>query len=147
MASLSVSSVHGILAIASLRDQLSATGRRLSSRVAGLNLAIDVIPDHRDLLAAAEDVFAAADEESEVLSPEAAAAFWVPGVRWGRRMSEAVEQSIALARRLEHVEVGTSHLLLALLDNEDSAAYRLVASAGGMPLEIRSRVETSLSAS
>jgi ATP-dependent Clp protease ATP-binding subunit ClpA len=61
-------------------------------------------------------------------------------------MSEAVERSIALADRLDHPEVGTSHLLLALIDDDDGVAYRLVASAGGTPLEIRSRVETSLPA-
>jgi len=47
------------------------------------------------------------------------------------RAKRAIEQAMADAARLGHNYVGTEHLLMGLMRNPDSAAARLITSAGG----------------
>jgi ATP-dependent Clp protease ATP-binding subunit ClpB len=64
--------------------------------------------------------------------------------RLTQKSQEALHDAQTKALRFGHVEVDGEHLLLALLDQNDSLAPRLLAQAGADPDQIRNTVEGEL---
>ncbi len=60
------------------------------------------------------------------------------------RAAEALKEAIEAARARGHAEVGSEHLLLALLDQKDGVATAILKRIGARPEEIRRSVEAAL---
>jgi hypothetical protein len=61
-----------------------------------------------------------------------------------RRVVQAIEHAMRVAREHEASEIDTAHLLLALCDDEESLALRIVESAGSSRDDLRAAVEAQL---
>src|SRR4051812_18931432 len=64
--------------------------------------------------------------------------------RLTQKSQEALHEAQTRALRFGHVEVDGEHLLLALLDQADGLAPRLVSQAGADPDAVRAAVEAEL---
>jgi len=140
-----------ILAGISLDDQLHAAGRRLRQPYVAHNQAGRVLAEVGISLPRALRVAEGLTERGEVVPIERSAKrFWGSGKpgdpAWGQAAAHVMDWAGTMARRLHHDDIGTSHLLAAALDQEDSSAVRLVAELGGERGLIRQRLSEHLSA-
>jgi hypothetical protein len=138
-----------LLAVMSLDDQLKTAGRRLRDPYIAHNNAGQVLrsagvdPDR--VRAVAEGL---TEEGGHLPDAESAKRFWGTGKpgdpSWGRAAARVADRAASIAEQREHRDVGTSHLLAAMLDQADSSAVRLLLEAGVDLEDLHLRANESL---
>jgi len=140
-----VTSAHLVLAIASLGAQLAATGCRLRPEGARFNEVVQILDRHGLDLDRLVPAIAPPPPELDVLTAEEAAAVpLVSGPEWSRGLAGSLDRAVAMSKELGHSQMGTSHLLVAALDDGDGEAARLLASVGVDPAEVLVETRRSL---
>jgi hypothetical protein len=124
-----VTPAHLVLAVASLRAQLDASGRSLRAAVVPWNAAVETLGRHGVTLE--RGAAALAPDPRQPIRPE-----------WTSEAEAAVERSVALAAAAGDPEVGSSHLTIAALEHEAAAA--LLATIGADPAAVRAELETGM---
>lgn len=138
-----------LLAVMSLDDQLESTGRRLKEPYIPHNQAGRVLAAAGIDLGRAQRVAEGLTEQSGHL-PEAESAerFWGTGKPgdppWGRTAARVADRAASIAENRGHRDIGTSHLLAALLDEPDSSGRGLLTELGVDLEALRTRIDESL---
>lgn len=134
-----------LLATISLDEQLQAAGRQLRRPYVEHNQAGRVLMDAGINIHRAQPVAEGLTEQGGQLpAAESAKRFWGSGKPgdpvWGQLTARVLDRAGTIARQLRHDDIGTSHLLAASLEEEDSSAAQLLAELGGEPERIRQRL-------
>lgn len=138
-----------LLATLSLEEQLTASGQRLRAAFAPHNQGGRLLADLGiDLRRAQGVVESITDDGTRLPAEEAASRFWGSGKPgdpdWNEHAVRAMDRASGLARDRGHTDIGTSHLLTALLEDGGSAAARVLAKLGVDPSQVRTRVVNQL---
>ncbi|MFF5228897.1 Clp protease N-terminal domain-containing protein [Dactylosporangium sp. NPDC000521] len=140
-----VTSAHLLLGVAGMAAQLRAADRRLRPAVRPFNAALDALSTHGVTLDRAVAAMPDARVADLAVVPHGRAQLvvWFPGPGWTAEAVDAVERAVALARDAGHPETGSSHLTVAALDADGTAA-RLVRALGADPGAVRDDVARTL---
>jgi hypothetical protein len=137
-----VTTAHALLAMVSLDMQLMAKGRFLRPSLARVNTAGAMLRQNGVSLPCPVGYLDGLSMEGDVLTPDETRQRFggYGGPPWGRYVTGALDR-VALIARETHEECGTNHLLIELLNDEDSAASHLVRSFGADSSEIRRHIQ------
>ncbi len=131
----SVQAAHLPLAIVSMQEQLTAIGSGLAARYRQHNQGDLILTRNGFDLRAAQYAAEGLPHDSDVLTPSdvqlrlvSSGEFSDPS--WTPAAATAMEHAGAIARRRQHRDIGTTHLLAAVLTDADSTASRLLESLG-----------------
>jgi hypothetical protein len=142
-----------LLAIASLDAQLEASGHRLRKAYLPHNQGGRVLADAGFDLHQAQSAAEPLVEEAETLPlGESSERFWDTGKpgdpAWGVAAAQVIDRSAEIARERRHRDVGTSHLLAAVLaEEEDGAAAHLLSQLRVDHRQVRQRIADQLAES
>ncbi|MGI5184764.1 Clp protease N-terminal domain-containing protein [Dactylosporangium sp. CA-152071] len=140
-----VTSAHLLLGAAGMAAQLRAADLHLRPAVQPFNAALDVLTAHGVTLDRAVSAMPDARVADLAVVPHGRAqlVIWFPGPGWTAEAVDAVDRAVALARDAGHGETGSSHLTVAALDADGTAA-RLVRALGADPGAVRDDVTRTL---
>lgn len=139
-----------LLAVLSLDEQLAASGQRLKPEYAAHNRGGVILSGLGCDLRRAQRVAQGVTEPGTPLSDEEAAArFWggrkAGDPAWDGNVARVLNRAGEFARERGHSDIGTSHLLAALLaEPESAAAQQVVAGLGVDPQRVRELVARDL---
>jgi hypothetical protein len=131
----SVLTAHIPLAIVSMQEQLAAIGSDLAKQYRQHNQGGPVLIQRGFGLRAAQHAVEGLPHADDVLTPADAARRLISTGKpsdpaWSSAAATAMERAAAVARRRQHRDIGTTHLLAALLEEPDPAASSLLRSLG-----------------
>jgi hypothetical protein len=131
----SVQAAHLPLAIVSMQEQLTAIGSGLAAPYRQHNQGDLLLTRSGFDLRAAQHAAESLPHDGDVLTPPdvqrrlvSSGEFGDPS--WTHPAAMAMEHTGAIARRRQHRDIGTTHLLAAVLTDADSTASRLLESLG-----------------
>jgi hypothetical protein len=132
----SVQAAHLPLAIVSMQEQLTAIGSGLAAPYRQHNQGGLILTRRGFDLRAAQHAAESLPRDDDVLTPSdllrrlvsTGGKFGDPS--WTHPAAMAMEHAGAIARRRQHRDIGTTHLLSAVLTDADSTASRLLESLG-----------------
>lgn len=129
----SVQSAHIPLAIVSMQEQLTAIGSGLAARYQQLNQGHLMLTRKGFDLRAAQQATESLPHDGDVLTATEVQRRLVSSGKvgdpsWTHPAVTAMEHAGVIARRHQHRDIGTTHLLAAVLTDADSSASRLFES-------------------
>jgi len=135
---------HVILAVISLAQQLSSTNSHLRQRETSTNSAVALLAPFTPGVARAIEAVNAGPVENDPATVSEDVPFWMTVRPWSRQVAGALTRAVQIAHQNGQPQVGTSHVVLAILEDPESAGLHLIRTLGGYTDALRGQLQQRL---